>query len=90
MFHFEELANIQTLLNQLGVEPELKTFVGTDLQERVKFLQAVGATNMESNTDRDPNWVEKLPEEQRVGIQVFKETLVAPLPVSETNDTIAA
>lgn len=90
LFHFEELANIQALLNQLGVAPELKTFVGTDLEERIKFLQAVGATNMESNADRDPNWIEKLPEEQRAGIQVFKEMVVAPLPIEEDNDTIAA
>jgi hypothetical protein len=94
LFHFEELAKIQNLLNQLGVEPELKTFVSTDLEERVKFLQAVGSTNMESNSDRDPNWVEKLPAEQRAGIQVFKESLVSPLPVtpieSDDDETVIA
>jgi hypothetical protein len=88
LFHFEELANIQTLLNQLGVAPELKTFVSTDLKERVDFLQAVGSVNMESNADRDPNWIDKLPEDQQAGIKVFKETLVSPL--STTYDEIAS
>lgn len=92
LFYFEELINIQSLLNQLGVVPELKTFVGTDLEERIKFLQAVGAVNMESNADRDPNWVEKLPEDQQTGVQAFKEILVSPLPqaqVEVVNDTLA-
>jgi hypothetical protein len=97
LFHIEALVDIQKMLNNLAVSPELKTLVGTDLEERWKFLQAVQAPFLESVADRNPNWTDDLSENQKEAVQAFKKMLVAPLPVvapqvqAETdNDTIAA
>ena len=80
-FHFDALFEIQDLLNKLGVTPKIENFYKTDLSERIQFLQSVSLANMASNTDRDPDWESKLPDDVKAGLADFKQALVSPVPV---------
>ena len=85
LFYFENLLNLQELLNQLGVKPELKNIASTDFQERWSFLQAVNATYLSAIEGLNPNWKDNLPEDQRENVEAFQNLLANPSPVLATS-----
>ena len=86
-FYFDALIGIQNLLNNLGVAPQLNSFLGTDLAERWGFFQSVINAFLESNNDRDPDWKSKLSEKERADLELLNSAL--PIIEVANADTIS-
>jgi len=83
LFKFEALLDIQKLLNDLSVKPELKVIANTDFQERFNFLQTVNSVYLEAVADKNPNWKDNLTEEQKENVEAFNNFLISPSPIVE-------
>lgn len=85
-FYFDALIGIQSLLNNLGVAPQLNSFLGTDLAERWGFFQSVLNAFLESNNDRSPDWRSKLSDKERADLELLNSAL--PIVEVANADTI--
>ena len=85
-FRFDALIDIQSLLNKLGVAPQLTTFANTDLAERWGFFQSVINAFLESHNDRDPDWKSKLSEKERADLELLNSALPIVDPAIEVEN----